>query len=155
MMGLIREWLLSMTGAAILSAAARSLMPEGSVKRVGDLICGMVLMLLVLRPLGEADLENLRIDWEYDSTEAAAALQKETEDRMKIIIEREFSAYSMDKAVEFGLQCQVKIHCREEDGIFLPDTAEIAGEVEERFLDFLYTDLGIPRDGLVILEEVP
>jgi len=51
MMELVRGWLLGITGAAILAAVADGLMPEGGVRQVGKLVCGLVLLFAVLAPL--------------------------------------------------------------------------------------------------------
>ena len=51
MMGLLRDWLLGVTAAALLAALAQSLMPPGPVKKAGGLVCGLVLLWAVLSPL--------------------------------------------------------------------------------------------------------
>ena len=55
MMELLRAWLTGITAAAILCALANSLMPEGAVRRVGKLSCGLVMLAAVLRPLVEVE----------------------------------------------------------------------------------------------------
>ena len=50
MMDAAREWLLGVTAAAILAALAEGLMQEGGPKRVGRLVCGLVLLAAVFRP---------------------------------------------------------------------------------------------------------
>ena len=47
MMDAAREWLLGVTAAAILAALAEGLMQEGGPKRVGRLVCGLVLLAAV------------------------------------------------------------------------------------------------------------
>lgn len=158
MMALVREWLLGITGAAILSALGEALMPEGGVKRVGKLVCGLVLAFSILRPLSVLDTTNLWPGVEYDSGEAsqmAAALQEEAGSRMKSIIERELSAYSMDKAARLGLDCRVEVRCREEDGIFLPESAEITGASSLELLEALQTELGLSPSAVTVREDAP
>ena len=55
MMELLRAWLTGITAAAILCALANSLMPEGAVRRVGKLACGLLMLSAVLRPLVEVE----------------------------------------------------------------------------------------------------
>lgn len=50
MMAGVGSWLLSITGASVLCALADGLMPAGPVRRVGRLVCGLVL-LAVTSPL--------------------------------------------------------------------------------------------------------
>ena len=45
------EWLTGITAAAMLTAVARYLMPQGAVQQVGSLVCGMLLLWAVLKPL--------------------------------------------------------------------------------------------------------
>ena len=48
----LREWLLGVVAAALAVSLAQSLTPDGTVKRVGRLVGGLVLLLAVVRPLG-------------------------------------------------------------------------------------------------------
>ena len=52
----MRTWLLSLIFAAVLCAVARALMPEGAVKRVGGLVCGLVLLSAALAPADVLDV---------------------------------------------------------------------------------------------------
>lgn len=158
MMALVREWLLGITGAAILSAVAEALMPEGGVKRAGRLVCGLVLLLAILRPLEGANLTNLWTGLRYDSDRTARAaeeLEKEADSRMKTIIEEKLAAYSMDKAAGLGLDCRVEVRCRQEDGIFLPESVRITGESSRAFEELLTRELGLPRDAVTVREGEP
>lgn len=51
MMGAVRSWLLAVIAASLLCAVAGALMPPGGVKRVGRLVCGLVMLAAVLSPL--------------------------------------------------------------------------------------------------------
>lgn len=157
MMGLIRGWLLEITAAAILAALAESMMPEGGVKQVGKLVCGLMLAAAVLRPFGSVEVTDLAPLLEYDAWQSQV-LQEEAEGRMKTIIEEDLSAYSMDKAAQLGFPCRIRVTCRlEEAGVFLPASAEIVGvpEVQGRQIvaEFLCADLGLSSTGLVFREE--
>lgn len=157
MMGLVKEWLLSVTGAAILAALADSLMPEGSAKRVGQLVCGMVLLIAVLKPLGNIEVTEFSTTWVYDELQIKQQLQEGANIRMKSIIEEKLSAYSMDKAAELGLDCEAKVFCsRNEDGTFLPDRIEISGvmghEEQETLVAFMEEELGVEHTKILFRE---
>ena len=51
MMDLVGNWLTGVTAAAILCALANSLMPDGPVRRVGRLACGLAVLAAVLGPV--------------------------------------------------------------------------------------------------------
>ena len=95
MIELVREWLMGVTGAAVLTALVQAVTPEGGVKQVGKLVCGLVLISAVLAPLGRVEATDFSLAPEYD--EQRARLQEETEEQMKTIIEQRLGAYSMDK----------------------------------------------------------
>lgn len=48
MMELVGNWLTGVTAAAILCALANSLMPDGPVRRVGRLACGLAVLAAAL-----------------------------------------------------------------------------------------------------------
>ena len=56
MMELVKQWLLGITGAAVLAALAEGIMPEGGIRQVGKLTCGLLLLSAVLRPLAGENL---------------------------------------------------------------------------------------------------
>lgn len=152
MMGVVRGWLLGITAAAILAALVESLMPEGSVKQVGKLVCGLMLTAAVLRPLGSVELTDLAPYWAYDEQQEQL-LQEEADERMKKIIEAQLAAYSMDKAQQLGLPCQIQISCRlGSEGVFLPDSAQVTGLQDEasrrKLASFLASELGVKEDAV-------
>ena len=51
MMELLRQWLVGVTCAAMIIALADSLTPSGTVRKVGKLVGGLVLLLAVLQPV--------------------------------------------------------------------------------------------------------
>lgn len=154
-MELVKQWLLGITGAAILAALTEGMMPEGGIKQVGKLTCGLLLLTAVLNPLTGV---NLAVPEElFYSGSQFYSLREETQVRIKQIIEEEISAYSMDKARALGVSCEIRVHCQqEENGIFLPGQAEIAGvagEEEQKVVAaMLYTELGLSREKLLFEE---
>ena len=154
MMDGVRSWLLAMIFAAVLCALAKELMPAGPVKRVGGLVCGMVLLAVMLSPLvqlnpaaGQAWLEG----WRSGLEQQEAALRQQVNEGVKPIIEQEFAAYSVDKAAEMGLNCTARVSCRaEENGLYLPDRTEVAGPLSQeergRLSQLIQEELGVPAD---------
>ncbi len=154
MMDGVRSWLLAMIFAAVLCALAKELMPAGPVKRVGGLVCGMVLLAVMLSPLvqlnpaaGQAWLEG----WRSGLEQQEAALRQQVNEGVKPIIEQEFAAYIVDKAAEMGLNCTARVSCRaEENGLYLPDRTEVAGPLSQeergRLSQLIQEELGVPAD---------
>lgn len=154
MMEFLRTWLLGITGAAILSALAEALMPEGGVKQVGKLACGLLMLSAVLTPLEGVDVTAFSVPLEYDQEQQV--LREESEERMKTIIEERLNAYSMDKAKELGVDARIRVECRrEEDGTILP--CRVVLEPEEgqdcrTLKNQLSADLGIPEEQVEVRE---
>lgn len=154
MMDGARGWLLTIISASILCALADSLMPPGAVKRVGRLVCGLVLLCAVLSPLAGLDLAGGQ-DWlegYFAGLELRQAeLEQQVNEGMKVIIEEKYAAYIVDKAAEMGLTCTARVECRAgEDGLYVPDRVEVAGclsDVEQsRLTQTVETDLGVPLE---------
>ncbi|MGE4277136.1 MAG: hypothetical protein AB7E30_08160 [Lawsonibacter sp.] len=165
MMDGVREWLLAIIAASILCALADSIMLSGAVKRVGRLVCGMVLLCVVLTPVsrlelndGKGWLEDYLAELEVQKTE----LNEQVNEGMKTIIETRYAAYIVDKAEELGLTCTARVSCRVgEDGLYVPDEVQVAGicsDVEQsRLTQMIQEDLGVPLERQVyyIEEELP
>ena len=151
-MELIRSWILTVTVSAMIIALAEGLMPQGTVKRVGKLTGGLVLMLGILQPLVQMDYDEL-FSVANGLGEVVVESQEEQEmqnsEAMKTIIEEELSAYALDKAQTFGLSCTVSITCRlGENNVPYPDRAVIgglSGETQKQtMMRLLREELGIP-----------
>lgn len=164
MMGAVRSWLLAVVSVSLLCAAADALMPPGAVRRVGRLVCGLVLMGAVISPLVRLDVERGQ-QW-LDSWLAArhsqeGELREIVGGQMKSIIESECAAYIVDKAAEFGWDCTARVECEDAgEGVYLPVRAELSGSLTEearaRLVQIIEADLGIQEDCITMdKEEVP
>lgn len=161
----VRGWLLAMISAAILCALADCLMPSGPVKRVGKLVCALVLLCAILTPAVQLDLEGSRDwleSWFNDLELREAELEEQVSGDMKVVIEQKCAAYIVDKAAEMGVICTAKVSCRAgEEGLPLPDRAEVTGcftDTEQSMLtQLICTDLGVPeeRQAYYVEEESP
>ena len=134
-------YLKSILAVGILCAVSDTLMPEGPVKRVGKLVCGMVLLCTVLSPMAGLDLTEAT-QW---LEEYFAGLDMETmnlEEQVgahtKGIIEEECAAYILDKAAQHGIICRVRVTCKGgEEEIWLPWEVEFLGAVSQSDRSFL------------------
>ena len=113
MMGFVRTWLLGVTAAALVLALAEALAPEGSVKKVCRLAGGMALLLAAAGPVLDAldgtALTRAVEGWRDRSQQYEQELEERNEQLYLAIIEEETAAYVMDKAREFGFECDVEV----------------------------------------------
>ena len=152
-MDLIRSWLTQVICAALIAAAADGLMPKGPVKKVGTLICAMVLLCVVLRPVVNWSVSvpdtALGEIWE-ESQVWQEQLEQDSGTMLKTLIERQTGAYISDKAASLGVACQVEVACAQQDGIWVPQTVYITGKLnaeQQRTLTAaIQSELGIPPE---------
>ena len=160
MMEAVRGWLLSVIAVSVLCAAADALMPAGAVKRVGRLVCGLVLLGAVMAvDLAAVEGGQRWLEGYMSSVRTREAELEETvESQMKMIIEQKCAAYIVDKAAQLGLDCTARVECeRSEDGVYLPARTETSGlwtaGAQEKLIRVIETDLGVPRERQFYVEE--
>ena len=149
-MELLRQWLTGVTCAAIIVALADSLMAGGTVRRIGRLAGGLLLLAAVVKPVLEVDLTVLSAASLRLEAEAVPAAEEAGLDLMKSIIGEETGAYILDKAAELGISCQeVRVTCAvEENGVPYPASVVLVGDLTEeeqaRLSRRIEADLAIP-----------
>lgn len=165
MMAALRGWLLAVIAASLLCAVADALMPPGAVKRVGRLVCGLVLIGAILSPMKDLDLAAGQ-RWLDGYLSGLRCREEELEEtvnsQIKIIIEQEYAAYIVDKAAELGWTCTAGVECRmSEEGLYLPCRVEVAGPLTQaeraRLAQVIWEELGVPQSEQVYIgeEELP
>lgn len=152
-MELLRTWILSVTASAMVIAGADALMPEGTVKRVGKLTGGLLLVLALLQPLAGLDYQDL-----YDLVNTLPAgsitqesLTRQAMDPMEGIIEAELSAYIAEKGAALGCPCTAQVDCMPgEDGIPVPCRVTVTGaftpDQKKALQVYITQDLGVGRE---------
>ena len=135
MIEIIRQWLTGVTCAALMAALADGLMPKGPVKQVGKLVCALVLLCAVLRPVLTLRMPgpNEFIDMTRGQADAQhTRLEQRSGSLLKTLIERESAAYIVDKAANLGAVCQAQVECEPgEGGVWLPCSARITGQLDD------------------------
>lgn len=149
-MGVIKDWLLSVTAAALIVALAQALVPEGAVKKIGALVGGMVLLTVLLRPVAALDTEALT-RWTAAYTPVGDTEINQGEQMMKSLIAQKTSAYIVDKGTALGFVCEAAVRVEsDESGWPVPWEAEISGDFsrEQRsaLSQVLEEELGIPTE---------
>lgn len=153
MMGLVRQWLLGVTAAALVLALAEALAPEGGAKKVCRLAGGLALLLAAAGPvtgLMDGTLFTQALDgWRGRTQSAQQELEDQTDQFYLAIIEEETAAYVMDKARELGFDCEAEVtYGYDEEGV--PRPWEIAArgawtqKQRSRLERLLEEELGVP-----------
>ena len=147
-----RQYLLSVTAAAILCAIVKGLTDKkGSPAALIKLICGIFLAITVLAPWTSINLSGLTdymksftIDADAAAAEGADYAREET----AAIIKSQTEAYILDKALSMGANLQVSVTLSE-DTLPVPCAVTISGNIspyaKERLTLYIMDDLNIPE----------
>lgn len=153
MMGLIRQWLLGVTAAALVLALAETLAPEGSAKKICRLAGGLALLLAAAGPvtgLLDGSLLTQAVDgWRSRSQSVEQELEEQRDQLYLTIIEEETAAYVMDKARELGFDCEAEVtYGYDEEVVPRPWEVSARGawteEQREALERLLEEELGVP-----------
>ncbi|MBR5792565.1 MAG: hypothetical protein IKY34_05615 [Ruminiclostridium sp.] len=159
-MELLRTWVLGVTAASLVFAVAEAIMPRGTVKKVGKLTGGLILVLVLLQPLSGLDYQDL-----YDQVMSLPAvsltqqtLEEQTNRALETGIEEELAAYIAEKGAELGIPCTVWVNCVPDvEGVPIPMGVEVTGPVtqaqKEALQALIAQDLGVGPEGQQYISE--
>lgn len=149
----IREYLISVTAAAILTGIVRSIAGEkGSTGEIVRLICGIFLVITVVRPVADIQLRNISLYYE-DLTEEAQSAVEEGQDyaqrAMARLIKDQAEAYILDKAQMFHAQVDVEVYVSD-DITPVPIACRVTGNMspyaKKKLMEIIESDLGIRKE---------
>lgn len=155
MMELIRSWLVGITCAAMVVALAESLTPQGTIRKIGRLTGGLVLLLAVVQPVVTLDEGALRRSMaEYRAALSAydSTLEEENLALMKGIIAEQSGAYILDKAASLGISCTVEVETEPGEAGDYPTPwsvtirGELTAEEREALTRQITADFAIPAE---------
>ena len=150
MIALLRSWLFGLTALSALLALAEGLVTQEGIRRVLRLTGGVLMILVLLRPVVRMDLENLHFSLDALRQEAETLEEEYTRQQAEQLsagIEEELASYIWDKAQALGLDCQVSVTVETgADGVPAPRSVDITGEYSEALSEIIEKDLGVPRE---------
>ena len=145
-MSVFRTWLFGIVAAAMVLSILYALIPKGALLTIAKCTGGLVMLLVVLRPLLALDMDSLR--WQYEAWEGT--IQQQTEaytdanrQEMAAIIQQETAAYISEKAAELGLTCSPEVTCQLQDGVPFPVEVTMDIPKNAALLRIIAADLGI------------
>ena len=125
----MREYILSVTAAALLVSIARALAGERAMGRLVKLVSGLFLAVTVLSPVVEPELPD-PAGWLEDHLEegraAAEAGQTKAKEYAGDIISAELEAYILDKAAALGGEVAAEVPL---DEAGLPDAVTLSAKL--------------------------
>ena len=147
----MRQWVMSVTAASLISAIAMALTPAGRVRQVTKLACGLLCALAVASPVLQLDIGSLAANMAvYEQRAQMITEQAEEETKMldRTYIEEACGAYILTKAAEGSLAVDsAAVLARwDEDGlVWYPWSVTVDAPFDEGLSAVIEANLGIPR----------
>ena len=148
----MRQWILGIFAASLLSAFALALCPEGRVRPVLRMVCGIVCALAVASPLMGLDMDALASGLaEYRLQAQRSAAEGEEEGKMleRTYIEEECAAYICDAAARREIVIDgASVEVRWDDAalVWVPHGARVTGAYSPELSALIERELGIPAE---------
>ena len=141
----IRNWIFSLTGTALVCAAAQRLTPEGRVKAVLRLVCAVAMAAALFSPLLGGALETYPLELARYRSQAAALTEEGTAAR------RDLEAYILDKARALGAEITgAAVSLRwSTQGVWLPESVRLSGPYHAELSRLIEAELGRERSAQV------
>ena len=142
----LKSWLFAIMAAAICLAILDALVPKGAIRSIAKMTGGLVMFLVVLRPLTGGELPEVR--WEYDSCRQNVDEQIDTYrqgylQEMEAIIEERTGAYISEKAEQMGIICAVRVETELENGVPVPSSVTLSVPKDGAFSLWIEREIGI------------
>lgn len=152
-MGEIRQYLISVTAAAILCGIIQSIVgKKGMLAAIVKLLAGLFLSLSVISPFAKlrlADITDYTTFLSDDASEAVQAGKMAAQDALAARIKSETEAYILDKAKAWGIELAVDVIISDSDPP-VPCAVTLSGGVSPyakvRLSQMLEDELGIPKE---------
>ena len=158
MTAVLGGWIYGIVAAAMISAITLMISPESKVKRVVAAVCGLMMLVALIKPVREFDYGSLRRNfvrlWD-DAGGFSTQLDEVNENITRRIIEEKYAAYILDKGTALGfmkLEVTVSVE-KTDDGLYYPDTVAINTDGDaalKRALAYeIEAGLGVPSGELI------
>jgi len=140
---------------SVFCGAALCLAPEGGVKRIMGILCSVLTILTILKPVADFDYQSYAFElakYRMYEDEFARLNQDSNERLNRLVIQSSCEAYILDKAAEQGLDPKsVNVEARwSMDGFWVPDSVSIScncdGEKMQLMQGIIEAELGIPAE---------
>ena len=119
-MSLLKTWLFGVIAAAMALSILYALVPKGALLTIAKCTGGLIMLLVVVRPLDPAALHIRYEEWDRLIGQQTEAYTAENQQKMEAIIQKETAAYISEKAAALGLSCNPEVTCRQQDGVPFP-----------------------------------
>lgn len=148
-MTILKNWLLGVIVACAVLSVCYAVLPKGKFRTIVRCSGGLVLLLVLIRPLVQTDWAELLHVWDNWQAELDLENEKYSERQnaeLTTIIAEKTAAYIEEKAASLGVVCHAQIDCEQRDGVPFPTAVTVDIPYDTRLSELLETELGIGRE---------
>ena len=166
MIGALRTWLLSIIAAGLVLSILYALLPKGRLRPIVRTAGGVVLMLVILRPLTELDLEGFAVSYDDYAREIRELTEQYRAADDSCIVSDDYlkglevkfgeatklakeAAYISDKGAALGVDCHAVVETELRSGVPYPCAVTLDVERNETLAACIAADLGIGKEAQV------
>lgn len=150
MMRFVRRWLLGVVLTSFAVGIAQQIVPKGREQAWMRFVGGLLLVLSLLRPLGDILWEGSTISagaWGTMMELQTEIYREQLQKELGAIIAEKLETYIWDKAIEMGLDGEVSVSVRvQSSGVPLPDTVTIRAPFDPALSIWLEEVVGVPAE---------
>lgn len=146
----VREYILRIIIASMLCSALANLMSKGKAQAIFKMVCGMFLLVIMIRPLtnlSPVELENVFLDFKNNASECVSYGEQLAKVQAAEYIKTKSEAYILNKAAMLGADIRIEIQLDESN---IPCSARVMGEpsamIQDSISQIIETDLGITKE---------
>jgi hypothetical protein len=154
----LRNWIIGLMGAAMVTAVALTVTPEGRVKKIVSLICGLVTIIALVKPVVGFDYTGFAkniASYQKSAQGFSSKVESSNEKLTRLIIEDKCETYILDKGKSLGItDLEVTVTAAwSKDGYWYPTGAHLSTNADKESRDKLCqsieAELGIPPEELI------
>lgn len=146
---LLRTWLLGIIAAGMALSALYALLPKGRMATVGRGIGGLLLLVVILRPLTDWEGADFAVSYE-DCRRQIEALTEEYRqsgnETLAALIEEKTAAYITAKGDALGVSCTAQVRSQLRDGVPYPAEVTLSAPYHGALSQWISEELEIGAD---------
>jgi len=150
MIGVMREWLTTVVTVTLLVSVVQMLIPEGTLRKNASFISGLILLVVLLRPLLGMESKTLQMDfaaYERDYSQIHQEFMREGQAVWKQEVERELSERICQQAALWELTVMADVETTVgEEGFPIPTDVVLCCSYHAALSDWIESELGIPAE---------
>ena len=148
-MTILKNWLVGVMIACAFLSVCYAVLPKGKFRTVARCSGGLVLLLVLVQPLEQADWSELLHT--YDNWQMKLDLENEKyseqqKAELTALIAEKTAAYIEEKAASLGVVCHARIDCEERDGIPFPTAVTMDIPYDKRIEALIREELDIQAE---------